>query len=242
MTNSETSGWDASADAWIADQGEHGDFGRRYVLDSVMLARALALKPETALDLGCGEGRFCRMLARHGVDAAGIDPTARFIEAARERHPDGRYLQSAGERLPFADAAFDLTISYLSLIDIAELDRAVAEMVRVTRPGGALLIANLNSFNTAAVDGGWIRDEQGRKLYFPIDRYLEPRAVPLSYRGINVTNYHRPLSTYMKHFLEAGCRLTFFDEPSPVDGAPEPKATAYRRAPHFLVMEWRRER
>ena len=36
-----TNGWDASAAAWIADQGETGDFGRRYVLDPVMLPRAL---------------------------------------------------------------------------------------------------------------------------------------------------------------------------------------------------------
>jgi SAM-dependent methyltransferase len=54
--------WQASADAWIADMGEFGDFGRRYVLDPVMLPRALLRSPKKALDVGCGEGRFCRML------------------------------------------------------------------------------------------------------------------------------------------------------------------------------------
>ena len=55
-------GWQSSANAWVADMGESGDFGRRYVLDPVMLPRALARSPKNALDVGCGEGRFCRML------------------------------------------------------------------------------------------------------------------------------------------------------------------------------------
>jgi hypothetical protein len=44
--------WQASADAWIAKIGEHGDFGRRYVLDPIMLPRALAPSPKKALDVG----------------------------------------------------------------------------------------------------------------------------------------------------------------------------------------------
>ena len=38
-------GWTQSANAWIADMGEHGDFGRRYVLDPVMLPRASRRRP-----------------------------------------------------------------------------------------------------------------------------------------------------------------------------------------------------
>ena len=56
--------WQASADAWIAVMGEFGDFGRRYVLDPVMLPRALSWSLKKSLDVGCGEGRFCRMLSR----------------------------------------------------------------------------------------------------------------------------------------------------------------------------------
>lgn len=240
MTPSDTPGWEASAEAWIADQGEHGDFGRRYVLDPVMLTRALALSPRNALDIGCGEGRFCRKLSENGVDATGIDPTHGLISAARSRHARGRYVLGRAEELPFEDQAFDLVISYLSLIDIADFERAISEMARVLKPGGALLIANLTSFSTAGAESGWVRDAMGRKLHYPIDHYLTSRAVPVSYRGIRITNYHRPLRAYMKLLLDAGLDLTYFDEPDPVAAAPEPKATAYRRAPHFLAMEWRR--
>jgi SAM-dependent methyltransferase len=230
--------WQASADAWIADMGEHGDFGRRYVLDPVMLPRALARSPKTALDIGCGEGRFCRMLNQHGVNATGIDPTPALIAAARARDASGTYLEAAAERLPFSDEAFDLVVSYLSLIDIPDIHKAIPEMTRVLKPGGVLLIANLNSFNTACADTGWVKDRAGQRLFYPIDNYLQERSMWIQYRGIRVINHHRPMSIYLRALLAAGLRLTYFDEPEPTADAPTLKATSYRRAPWFLVMEW----
>ena len=231
-------GWQSSASAWVADMGEHGDFGRRYVLDPVMLPRALARSPRNALDVGCGEGRFCRMLSRHGVDVVGVDPTPALLAAARARAKRGVYVEAPAERLPFGDARFDLVVSYLSLIDIQDIQSAIAEMARVVKPDGAVLVANLTSFNTACADEGWIKDEEGQRLHYPIDHYLEERAMWIAYRGIRIVNHHRPMSTYLRAFLAAGLVLTYFDEPAPSADAPASRAAAYRRVPWFLVMEW----
>lgn len=230
--------WQVSAEAWIADMGEHGDFGRRYVLDPVMRPRALARAPKDVLDVGCGEGRFCRMLKQNGVNVTGIDPTPKLISAARARDVGGAYLEAPAEKLPFRDGSFDLVISYLTLIDIPDIQAAIHEMSRVLKPGGALLIANLSSFNTACVDSGWVKDGTGQHIHYPVDNYLEERSTWIEYRGIRVVNHHRPLSAYMRTLLDAGLRLSYFDEPVPAPGAPEPKATLYRRVPWFLVMEW----
>ena len=230
--------WQASANAWIADMGEHGDFGRRYVLDPVMLPRAVAKAPKRALDIGCGEGRFCRMLRRQSVDVVGLDPTPALLAAARARDTKGVYVEAVAERLPFCDASFDLVVSYLSLIDIADINAAIPEMARVLKPGGTALIANLNSFNTAGADTGWVKDRDGQRLHFPIDNYLDERSMWIEYRGIRVMNHHRPLSTYMNALLTAGLRLVHFDEPAPAADASPARARQYRRAPWFLVMEW----
>jgi SAM-dependent methyltransferase len=231
-------GWQNSADAWVADMGESGDFGRRYVLDPVMLPRAVAGSPGNALDVGCGEGRFCRMLKSRGVDAVGVDPTSALIAVAQTRDACGTYVQATAERLPFREAAFDLVVSYLSLIDIPDVEAAIPELARVLRPGGTLLIANLTSFNTACADGGWVKDDGGRRLYYPIDNYLQERAMWIEYRGIRIVNHHRPLSTYLRALLGAGLVLTHFDEPAASADAPASRARAYARAPWFLVMEW----
>jgi SAM-dependent methyltransferase len=231
-------GWQSSAHAWIADQGEHGDFGRRYVLDPVMLPLALARKPQNALDVGCGEGRFCRLLAQHGVQTTGIDPTSALLQAARHRDPQGIYHLAAAENIPCEDASFDLVVSYLSLIDIPGIRSAIPEMARVLKPGGALLIANLTSFNTAGEAIGWVKNAAGRRLHYAIDHYLQERSNRIDYRGIRVVNHHRPLSTYMQLLLKEGLQLTYFDEPRPTSDASPARAASYRRVPWFLVMEW----
>lgn len=232
-----SNGWNESAAAWIADQGEIGDYGRRFVLDKVMLDRIEGRGFSRALDVGCGEGRFCRLLQARGIETVGIDPTAALLEEARRRDPQGDYRDGRAEALDFPDGSFDLVVSYLTLIDIPDIAAAIAEMARVLKPGGTLLIANLNSFNTAGPPTGWTRDEQGRHLRFEIDHYLEERANRVAWRGIAIENWHRPLSTYMQLLLGEGLVLKFFDEPAPHGGDPA-VADRYRRVPYFLVMEW----
>jgi SAM-dependent methyltransferase len=129
-------------------------------------------------------------------------------------------------------------VSYLTLVDIPDVAKAIAEMARVLRPGGSLLIANLTSFNTAGGPDGWTRDAGGNCRFF-IDNYLEERAEWVSWRGIRIHNWHRPLGTYMSLLLGERLELRHFAEPTPVGGDPR-KAEHYRRVPYFLVMEWQK--
>ncbi len=232
----QNNGWDDSAEAWIADMGQEGDFARRHVLDAPMLDRVRKGGFRNALDVGCGEGRFCRMLAAAGIETTGIDPTARLLDAARERDPQGRYVEARAEALPFDPASFDLVVSYLTLIDIDDYRNAIAEMTRVLRPGGSLLIANLNPFSTA---GRW-HGEGAAATGYLIDNYMEARAEWVSWRGILIRNWHRPLHLYMQALLAQGLRLSHFDEPAPHDGDAQ-EVARYRRAPYLHVMEWQRD-
>jgi SAM-dependent methyltransferase len=231
-------GWDRSAQAWIESMDERGDWAREHVLDPVMLGRVAAGRFARALDVGCGEGRFCRMLKAAGISVTGIDPTPQLLETARQRDPSGDYRPGRAEQLEFETASFDLVVSYLTLVDIPDFRTAVREMTRVLKPGGALLIANLTSFTSACADQGWVKDAEGRRLHFPVDRYLDEFSGWLAWAGIRIENWHRPLSAYMAAFLESGLNLTFFAEPGPVSGEPFRQAN-FRRAPWFVVMEWR---
>jgi len=226
-------GWDDSAGAWIASQGEAGDFGRLFVLDAPMLARVRGRGFRTALDVGCGEGRFCRMMQTEGIGTVGVDPTAALIHHARKLDPAGDYRVEAAETMAIKPGSVDLVVSYLSLIDIADLTPAVERMTAALKPGGTLLIANLNGFNTAGMPTGWAKDR------FSIDHYLEERVMWAKWRGIRIQNWHRPLSTYMTLFLEQGLDLRHFAEPVPVGGPPD-KVDRYRRVPYFHLMEWQK--
>jgi SAM-dependent methyltransferase len=236
MAPSSSGGWDESAQAWLANLD--GDFARLYTLDAPMLARATQSGFADALDVGCGEGRFCRKLQQAGLRTTGIDPTETLLEQARRLDPVGSYVPAYAEALPFPNEHFDLVVSYLSLIDIPDIATAIPEMARVLRPGGALLIANLNSFVTASNPEGWRAGEDGRR-HFKLDHYGEERADWVEWAGINVQNWHRPLETYMQLLLGQGLQLTHFAEPLPVGGPPE-RAAYFQNVPWFHIMEWRK--
>jgi SAM-dependent methyltransferase len=240
MNQSAPDGWSASAAAWIREMGEDGDYARRFVLDPAMLERIRGREFETALDVGCGEGRFCRIMQSLGLRTVGIDPTEALIGRARQLDPTGEYRIAGAESLDVAPASFDLVVAYLSLIDIRDLAGAVAMMVKALRPGGTLLIANLTSFNTAGMPDGWSEDPDG-STRFCIDDYLTERAVWVAWRGIRVLNWHRPLEAYVSLFLNSGLELRHFSEPAPVGGDPQ-RAERYRRVPWFLIMEWQKPR
>ncbi|MGN6487580.1 MAG: class I SAM-dependent methyltransferase [Devosia sp.] len=233
-----TNGWEESAQAWIDTVGAEGDFVRRFVLDAPMLERARLSGAKTVLDVGCGEGRFCRLLARQGLDTVGIDPAGSLIAQARTLHPEGDYRLAGAEQLPFGDGSFDLVVAYLSLVDIPDAAAAIAEMTRVLRPGGHLLIANLTSFWSASNPTGWRSEPDGTQR-FVIDNYMDERSDWIGWGNLRVQNWHRPLSTYMALLLGAGLELRHFDEPLPHDGSAEQKQS-FRRVPAFLIMDWQK--
>jgi SAM-dependent methyltransferase len=233
-------GWEESAQAWISiiDKGEPN---RELLLDAVMLRLAGDVTGLRVLDTGCGEGRFCRMLAERGATVAGLDPTSAFTTAARERDARGAYARAISEHLPYADMSFDLVVSYLSLIDTPDYRGAIAEAARVLKPGGRFLIANLG-FVTASPELGWARDNAGNRLYQRIDNYAGEHPHKLTWSGLSIVNWHRPLSFYMTTLLETGLQLRAFEEPVPEDDSlrDNPQFEDWYRVPLFNVMLWQR--
>lgn len=99
------------------------------------------------LDVGCGTGNLLPLLAESGarVDAyTGIDPALAMLRIAREKLRAsairGGVLAATAEALPFADGAFDTAISASTLHDWSDPHAGIAEIRRVLRPGGELLL------------------------------------------------------------------------------------------------------
>jgi MPBQ/MSBQ methyltransferase len=95
----------------------------------------------SALDAGCGTGFQSALLTELGWDAHGIDVSAGLLAVARRRLPGAALALASVETLPYPDASFDAIVccgSTLSFVD--EPARALAELGRVLRPGGRLLL------------------------------------------------------------------------------------------------------
>jgi SAM-dependent methyltransferase len=108
------------------------------------LASGIAADPGAILDVGCGTGALLRLAARRfpGATRTGIDPADRMIAVATDADPDARLIVAAAERLPFDDDEFDLVISTNSFHNWPDQRAGVAEIGRVLRPGGTLVLAD----------------------------------------------------------------------------------------------------
>lgn len=121
--------------------------GRQQQLLVAFADRAGVREGEDALDIGCGPGRLVRVLGqRVGArgSVTGVDPSADAIERNIQRDTGHRYLRSTAQQLMLPDAAFDLVTCTFVMHHIPEQHRegALAEMWRVLRPGGRLLLAD----------------------------------------------------------------------------------------------------
>jgi len=90
------------------------------------------------LDVGCGPGVLtAELVDRYGADRVdAIDPTPGFVAAARERLPEVDIRQGTAEALPYADDSYAAAFAQLVVHFMKEPVRGLAEMARVTRPGG----------------------------------------------------------------------------------------------------------
>jgi len=108
------------------------------------------------LDVGCGAGHWGQRigtLLAEGAEMVGVDHEPEFLAAAAKRAEQRphrfQYLQAPAEALPFDDDSFDLVTCQTVLMHVADAPVAVAEMVRVTRPGGVVLAAEPNNLSNA---------------------------------------------------------------------------------------------
>jgi SAM-dependent methyltransferase len=124
--------------AMLSNDEEHWWYrGRRRILRAEL--DRLPLEPAARLlDAGCGSGRTLDELARYGR-VTGVDLSAEAVDAAwRRGHDDVRVARV--EDLPFEDATFDV-VTCLDVVEHTPDDRAtLAELLRVTRPGGLLVV------------------------------------------------------------------------------------------------------
>jgi SAM-dependent methyltransferase len=94
------------------------------------------------LDLGCGSGEFGGLAAARGASVSGIDAAEGMIAIARREVPHGDFRVGAMENLPWEDDRFDVLTAFTALQFAADLDAALAEAARVTRPGGQVAICD----------------------------------------------------------------------------------------------------
>jgi ubiquinone/menaquinone biosynthesis C-methylase UbiE len=98
---------------------------------------------ERVLDAGTGAGALALALAPHVAEVVGVDVEPALLARARERAPaNATFVEGDATALPFATASFDLAATLRTLHHVHRPELVVAELARVTRPGGAVLVVD----------------------------------------------------------------------------------------------------
>ena len=120
-----------------------------------------ALRPKPGmhiLDVACGTGTVSRILADHGATVTGIDFSPGMISEGVARHGDHpgiTFQQGDATELPFGDNTFDATTISFGIRNVQEPKRALAEMLRVTKPGGSIVVCEFSTPTTALLRGAY---------------------------------------------------------------------------------------
>lgn len=195
----------------------YDDFAENYTVDAesnllnayyerpAMLRLVGAVDQHRVLDVGCGSGALFAALRAKGAVVTGVDASRAMIELARQRLGEGADLveSDVSRPLPFADRTFDDVVASLVLHYLRDWTAPLAEMRRVLKPGGRLIL----SVNHPSV----YKLTYPEADYFAVTQYSEE----YTFNGQNavLTFWHRPLHAMTDAFTTAGFRLSVIGEP-----------------------------
>jgi ubiquinone/menaquinone biosynthesis C-methylase UbiE len=216
--------WEREAADWITFARHHDDYAWRFNIPAFL---ELVPPPgRLTLDLGCGEGRVARELARRGHRVLGMDSSASLVEAATAADEPIEAIEADLTAVPLEDGAADLAVSFMVLQSVDDLDAAVREASRLLAPEGRLCIAVVHPVNSLDDAPGWF--DQHR---FEFTR--EAQGARMTFHDV-----HRPLAAYFNALEAAGMLVEALREPLPgrelLDVRPE--AEKWSRRPCFLHL------
>jgi len=226
--------WEGNAEAWTQLSRAGYDVYRDHLNTPTFLEMLPDVTGLRGLDIGCGEGHNTRLLARRGARLTALDIAPTFIRHAREveaREPLGiKYHLGSALKLLFPDRAFDFAVAFMSLMDMPEVERALAEVQRVLVPGGFFQFSITHPcFDTPHRRN--LRDERGltyaievgdyfRELGGEVTEWLFSSAPPEAKAGLpefKVPRFTRTLSGWLNMLIAAGFQIERLAEPCPSD-------------------------
>jgi len=110
---------------------------------------------EQVLDIAAGTGTSSAALAKSGAEVVAVDFSPGMIAEGRKRHPDLTFVEGDAQELPFPTGSFDVATISFGLRNVNNPQKALAEMKRILRPGGRLVVCEFSHPDRAVLAGSY---------------------------------------------------------------------------------------
>lgn len=245
MKHKQDTSWGKGAKWYDEVVSRDDSFQNKVILPN--LIRLMEIKQnEKILDAGCGTGFFVAEFSKAGAKVIGIDIGEELIAIARTNAPKAEFKTASAEELPFEKESFDKIVFVLSLQNMSDMKKAIAEAARTLKLKGKIfLVLNHPAFRVPG-ETSWGWDADKKIQYRRLDSYLSEKKSKIQMhpgdRPEEVTwSFHAPLQYYFKLFNKNGLAVERLEEWTSHTKTPTgPRAAAENRAraefPLFLAL------
>ena len=152
--------WTFREDGFAVATGPAGLLARQYWETTTIRRHLAGLKAQTSLEIGCGYGRLSPILAEFSAVHIAIDINPEALEKARKYYQGIEFRQASATELPAGDASQDLVVTWTVLQHIPPpaIEKALAEIRRVLKPGGTVLLCEATKFPNRKAEHIWDRE------------------------------------------------------------------------------------
>jgi ubiquinone/menaquinone biosynthesis C-methylase UbiE len=236
--------YDEIAKDYDVMQGETGDPLHSQVLDPAIESVLGDLTDKTILDAGCGNGYWCRKLAKRARQVVGVDSSPVMIDLAKSKDNPGNVsfeVTTLESTLSFADKQFDLVLSSMVLHYLEDIQTAAQELCRVLKAESSCVIATQHPnypfyFSSA-------EEYQNRFLTQPTGYFEREPLDQVTIGGqFSLRTYNHTLQDYVQAFTSTGFVLDKLVEPefTPEFLNDNPRYQPLKNVPRVIIFRFKK--
>jgi ubiquinone/menaquinone biosynthesis C-methylase UbiE len=248
VKKSDTTSWGGVAEWYDTHlEGTTDSYHEKVIAPNLL--RVLDIKKgDRIIDIGCGQGFITQKFADLGAAVVGADIGHELIALAKKKYPTIDFHVAPAHALSFADNhSYDVATIVLAIQNIENMSQVFAEVGRVLKPNGRLVLVMNHPAFRAPRRTSWGWDEKAGVQYRRVDGYLSSATIPIDMHpgkkeSAQTISYHRSLQDYVKALSKSGFTITRLEEwisHKKSERGPKQLAedTARKEIPLFLMIE-----